>query len=329
MPVGLGAPGLIYDPITDMGPKGGSGGSLPPGYGPGSPPNPSGPMATIGAGGGFGAQAPPYDRMPPTFGYSRRPMGGAPGIGSYYASPNAMGGQPSYGAYQQPGAFEGAASPMGQNYGLNGGQQTPWSGGANPFTDPGSWYNSRLQASGGKFTDPMSQLNSIIQSQVLSGGMFDPTGSTPLLQSMYRNLAQQMGGRQAGIANSLRSSGISDPNNFAMGQLMGNLGASNDMSQALSNAQLQSAMMNQQLLGGLYGNLQGTGSQAQLAQLQAALQPKQPSPWGQILGGIAGNLIPGIGSLFGGGGGGGLPGGSADYTRGLAAGGWDTPGPLR
>jgi hypothetical protein len=131
--------------------------------------------------------------------------------------------------------------------------------------------------------------------------VFDPLGSPALLDAISQQINSQAGGRQAGIRNSLLAGGAADdPNAFAYGSLMGDLGLQHDLSGAETNARLQSMMQNQgwnqnfanQLMGAALGNQQ-----------MYAMMNRMPSQNGfaQLLGSLGGPALGSLGSLFGGG----------------------------
>lgn len=290
--------------------------------------------ALFGPSGGFGGfnSGPTYDRSVPQYGYRRLPFGPmfnqrttGPAGNDYAAM--ARQGMPSWqqgnsGPVQVGPGAQGMASP---GY---AGPVPPGAGGPMPAQQMGG-FAPQGNATGG-FTpgnpwgpyggdqrgDLLGAMNRIF-GQAGQAGTFDPNGNPALLQQIGQMYAQQAGGRQAGIRNSLLAGGADDPNAFAYGSLMGDLGLQHDLSGAQSNAQLQSMMQNQgwnqnfanQLFGGALGNQQ-----------MYAMMNRMPSPnngLGGLLGSLAGPalgaMLPGLGSLFGSG----IPGGQFDTLGGI------------
>lgn len=151
-------------------------------------------------------------------------------------------------------------------------------------------------------------------------GVFDPFGSTPLVNMLQGIYQSQAAGQNRGALEAARNNEV-DPSSYGYASLLSQLGGQGHMADALAQARYQSAQQNQDWLrnvvgGGFMNQLGGylTGQQNLSAQekLNADLQNAQKhAGMGGMLGGVLGSLvgaIPGIGSLgglsslFGGGG---------------------------
>jgi hypothetical protein len=242
-------------------------------------------------------------------------------------------------AYPQ-GVHPAAAAAAGAGYGQSVPQTGAW----------GSWMGPRPQAQqlpqgwsgdanlggqyGGAVTsqDPWSWLGQD-QSGTAAGqfhrmmggagqaGVFDPMGSTPLVNMLQGIYQGQSAGQQRGALEQARNNMV-DPSSYGYASLMSQLGGQGHMADALANARYQSAQQNQDWLrnnvGGSFLNQLGgyLGKNMDLA-MQEKLQSEQQhmkanQGLGGMLGGLAGSalgaLIPGggaigsaMGGLFGGG----------------------------
>lgn len=287
-----------YDPYDDTTIKRGGGG-LPPsyyGYTPGTPAVSGASSGMVGGGGNFFGTG-TYDRTPPMYGYKRKPLGS---IGLKPTTEALNAANTSLASAKAPtamglGGVLGGAIDAWNKYKSGGGAAAPATppgattgayGAINPASNPLGAGFSADQTWKAIFSD--------LNNRMASGGLFDPMGSQATLDALAANMARQMGGRQQGVRTQLQSRLDSNPNDFALGSLMGDLGSAGSIADATAQAQLQSMFQNQDFLRSLFS----TGLNADIGNATNVYNQTHQNTgggvdWGSLLGSAAGSFLKG------------------------------------
>lgn len=236
------------------------------------------------------------------------PQGGrqaVPGASSGQSGPSATWGlgftspPPQGWSNGQPGQGQAGVNGWTPNTGGNS-----YAGRLDP-NDPWGWYTQDTNANaGGQFHQQLGMAG--------QAGVFDPMGSTPLVNMLQQQYQNQMGGMNRQALDAARNN-LTDPSTYGFASLMSQLQGQGRMADAMSQARLQSAMQNQDWLRNTWGGLLAgdifnylTGqrglsiNEKMAADQQNAMKHAQ---MGGMLGGVAGSLlgaIPGIGGAMGG-----------------------------
>jgi hypothetical protein len=176
----------------------------------------------------------------------------------------------------------------------------------------GGWMQNFQNAPG----NYMGMAGNLVR-QGQQSGLFDPFGS-PRLRALLRQRALQLGQAQNQSAQGYGQLYGLDPMQRRAAMANSMISGAGNVAGALNNAEYEGANANANHLWNLLG--QGLSGQQQMALQQQQQRAQNSGGFGQILGGIAGSLIPGLGGIFGGGGGGRQPNyGSPvyDWTQGL------------
>lgn len=228
-------------------------------------------------------------------------------------SPSGFGGMAASGlgsqwmGMQQP---QQQAAPKPPGWGGNSAIGGDYNGQVNS-NDPWSWLTQdQSGTAAGQFHRMLGGAG--------KAGVFDPMGSTPLVNMLQQLYQSQFAGQQRGAMEQARNNMV-DPSGYGYASLLSQLGGQSGMADALGQARLQSAMQNQNWLrgalgGGFMGQLGGYLSGEQNLSAQEKLMADQQNAQKHAgMGGMLGSLLgAGLGAatgnpgaamgLFGGGG---------------------------
>lgn len=140
-------------------------------------------------------------------------------------------------------------------------------------------------------------LNAILGQAGLQG-VFDPRGNQAIFGALKQDAARQSLGRTRAALNFARNNAV-DPSAYGFAGLMAQLGGQSDLADALMNARTQSGLQSQ----GFYQNLFNMGLRnvwdwaardQQYKINQGLAEAGKPNMWGQVLGQVAGTVVPGL-----------------------------------